>query len=170
MSLGAISGGEWLRSRMPVLDVNKFMADAVRHNEYFFVNSHPLTTDAQCRIHIPRKWRPESGKETFFAQVKTDAVAGKYLRVFPMEEAIRMRNAKNAEIEKNPALESRLREVSGKMDSMDLDSAGRIALPEKMAAAAGIEKSSKVIVVGCFGFFEVWSEASHAKVPAADND
>lgn len=146
------------------------MAEAGRHNEYFFVNSHPLTTDAQCRIHIPRKWRPDSGKETFFVQVKTDAVAGKYLRVFPFEEAIRMRDAKNAEIEKNPALETRLREVSGKMDSMDLDSAGRIALPEKMAVQAGIEKSAKVMVVGCFGFFEVWSEANHAKVPASEND
>jgi DNA-binding transcriptional regulator/RsmH inhibitor MraZ len=146
------------------------MADAGRHNEYFFVNSHPLATDAQWRIHIPRKWRPESGQETFFVQVKTDAVAGKYLRVFPMEEAIRMRNAKNAEIEKNPALESRLREVSGKMDSMELDSAGRITLPESMARQAGIEKGSKVIVVGCFGFFEVWGEANHAKVPVSEND
>lgn len=153
-----------------VLGVNKLMADAGKHNQYFFVNRHELMMDAQGRIHIPRKWRPESGVETFFAQVKTDAVAGKYLRVFPMEEAIRMRNAQNVEIEKNPALESRLRGVSGKMDSMDLDGAGRIALPEKMAAQAGIEKSSKVMVVGCFGFFEVWSEANHAKVPDADID
>jgi DNA-binding transcriptional regulator/RsmH inhibitor MraZ len=146
------------------------MAEAGKHNEYFFVNSHTLATDTQCRIHIPRKWRPDSGAETFFAQVKNDEVAGKYLRVFPMQEAVRMRNAKNAEIEKNPALESKLREVSGRMDSMDLDGTGRIALPEKMAAQAGIVKGAKVIAVGCYGFFEVWSEASHAKLPVTDND
>jgi MraZ protein len=47
-----------------------------------------------------------------------------------------------------------------------LDKAGRICLPEGMAAAAGI--TTEAVLVGLLDQFEIWSPDRHEKVKASD--
>jgi MraZ protein len=47
-----------------------------------------------------------------------------------------------------------------------LDSAGRIALPEEMAAAAGI--NGQAVLVGCLDRFEIWSPERYKQVELID--
>jgi len=47
-----------------------------------------------------------------------------------------------------------------------LDKAGRVCLPEAMAAAAGIK--DEAILVGLLDRFEIWNPARHEKIKASD--
>ncbi|MBO45492.1 MAG: cell division/cell wall cluster transcriptional repressor MraZ [Planctomycetes bacterium] len=49
-----------------------------------------------------------------------------------------------------------MRGVAGLSSKQDIDSQGRILLPEKMRAHVGLEKS--VVVIGVFDHIEIWDE------------
>jgi division/cell wall cluster transcriptional repressor MraZ len=62
------------------------------------------------------------------------------------------------------------RTLAEKMDRVDLDSAGRIMVPEWMAGAAGLTVNKEVVLNGMFDCFQIWSperyEATRAGVAA----
>jgi DNA-binding transcriptional regulator/RsmH inhibitor MraZ len=133
-----------------------------------FANRFEHATDGQLRTQIPSKWRPDSGKERYFVQLREHKAAGKHLRVLPMEEAIRLRDELSRKGESDASQDDYKRALASEMEIVDLDSAGRITLPEAMAKAAGIGKSEKVMLTGSFSFFEIWNMDRHAKIRVAD--
>ena len=145
------------------------MAIAGTNEEYVFVGRYPQTADAQLRVLVPKKWRPESGNETFFFQVKTHGVWGKYLRVMPREAAVRLRNELNEESKKKAGVDDEMRSVGVRMDSADLDGAGKITISDDLARRAGIGKNENIVLVGCLGSFEIWRADVHAKIPEPED-
>jgi division/cell wall cluster transcriptional repressor MraZ len=133
-----------------------------------FANRYEHATDGQARAQVPSKWRPDSGKERYFVQLCDHRTAGRHLRFLPMEEAVRLRNELSRKGENDPGQDDNKRALASEMEIVDLDSAGRISLPEKMAKAAGIGKNETVVMAGAFSYFEVWNQARYAKVHAAD--
>jgi len=133
-----------------------------------FANRFEHATDGQLRTQIPSKWRPESGKERYFVQLLDHKAAGKHLRVLPMEETLRLRDELSRKGESDAAQDDNKRALASDMEIVDLDSAGRITLPEAMASASGIDKNDNVMLTGSFSYFEIWSMERHAKVRAAD--
>ncbi len=133
-----------------------------------FANRYDHATDGQARVQVPSKWRPDSGKERYFVQLCEHRTAGKHLRVLPIEEAIRLRDELSRKGENDPGQDDNKRALASEMEIVDLDSAGRISLPERMAKAADIGKNETVTLAGAFSYFEIWNKARHAKVHAAD--
>ena len=92
--------------------------------------------------------------------------AGACLRVLPQEKLEKL----VSEIEGMPSDDPRkdvLRRVVGSnSEQVALDKAGRICLPEEMAAAAGITKEARL--VGMLEQFEIWDPARYQHVETAD--
>ncbi|MRR38937.1 division/cell wall cluster transcriptional repressor MraZ [bacterium] len=58
------------------------------------------------------------------------------------------------------------RVVGSESGQVTVDKAGRICIPEDMAASAGI--SDQAVLVGMLDRFEIWSPERHEQVKAAD--
>lgn len=136
------------------------------NKKIFFNSKYTHGVDEKRRLQIPAKWRPEQENFEFTVALWPKHPAGTCLRVLPPEKLDEM----VAEIEGMPNNDPRkdvLRRVVGSnSEQVVLDRAGRICLPEKMAAAAGIK--DEVVLVGLFGRFEVWEPERYKLVEAAD--
>jgi DNA-binding transcriptional regulator/RsmH inhibitor MraZ len=133
-----------------------------------FANRFEHATDGQLRTQVPSKWRPEDGKERYYVQLLEHKAAGKYLRFLPSAEAVRLRDELSRKGESDAGQDDYKRAVASDMEMVDLDSAGRVTLPEAMAKAAGVGKNDKVMLAGSFSYFEMWSMERHARVRMAD--
>lgn len=122
--------------------------------------------DEKRRLQIPAKWRPEQEGMEFTVILWPKHAAGACLRVLPPEELDKM----VAEIAKmsnsDPRKDVLRRLVGGNSEQVTLDKAGRICLPEEMAAAAGLKNEAQL--VGMFEQFEVWDPVRYQQVAAAD--
>lgn len=140
------------------------MAIAGTSEQYVFVGRYPQTADGQARVLVPKKWRPDGGKETFFFQVGKHDSLGKFLRVMPMEAAIRLRDKLDEVRKTTLQADDEMRLLGGHMDSAMLDSAGRLTLPDDLIKRVGIKKTEKVVLVGCLDRFEIWRAEDFEKI------
>ena len=141
------------------------MSDAPNKKIYF--NSKFLHgIDEKRRLQIPAKWRLEEGGVELTVILWPKHNAGTCLRVLPPEKLEKM----VAEIEAMPNSDPRKdvlwRLVGGNSEQVTVDKAGRICLPEKMAAAAGLKEQA--LLVGMFERFEIWEPERYKQVEAAD--
>ena len=141
------------------------MSDAP-NKKIFFNSKYTHGVDDKRRLQIPSKWRPEQEGFEFTVMLWPKHQVGMCLRVLPPEKLGEL----VAEIEKMPNSDPHkdvLRRVVGSnSEQVVLDKAGRICLPEKMAAAAGIK--GEAVLVGLFERFEVWEPERYKLVEAAD--
>jgi MraZ protein len=136
-------------------------------NKKTFFNSKYLHgIDEKRRLQIPSKWRPAEEGVEFTVMVWPKHQAGTCLRVLPPDKLEKL----VAEIEAMPNSDPRKdvlrRVVGGNSEQVTLDKAGRMCLPESMAAAAGIK--DEALLVGMFERFEIWEPERYKQVEAAD--
>jgi MraZ protein len=136
-------------------------------NKKIYFNSRYLHgIDEKRRLQIPAKWRPEQDGFEFTVIVWPKHEAGTCLRVLPPEKLEKL----VAEIEAMPNSDPRKdvlrRVVGGNSEQVTVDKAGRICLPEEMAAAAGITNEARL--VGMIEQFEIWEPGRYQQVAAAD--
>jgi MraZ protein len=136
------------------------------NKKIFFNSKYTHGIDEKRRLQIPAKWRPEQEGFEFTVALWPKHQAGMCLRVLPPEKMEEM----VAEIEgmpnSDPHKDVLRRVVGSNSEQVVLDRAGRICLPEKMAAAAGIR--DEAVLVGLFGRFEIWEPERYKQVEAAD--
>jgi len=136
-------------------------------NKKIFFNSKYLHgMDEKRRVQIPAKWRPAEESVEFTVIAWPKHQAGTCLRVLPPDKLEKL----VAEIEAMPNSDPRKdvlrRVVGGNSEQVTLDKAGRLCLPEHMAAAAGIK--NEALLIGMFEVFEIWEPARYQQVEAAD--
>jgi MraZ protein len=122
--------------------------------------------DEKRRVQIPAKWRPlEPGTElTLILWPK--AKEGPCLRVLPPQQMAKLVRDVDAmpNTDSNKGVLKRF--IGSGSEQVTLDKTGRICLPEKMAADAGI--GSKAVLVGLLDRFEIWSSERYERVQASD--
>ena len=123
--------------------------------------------DGKRRVQIPAKWRPDEENAQLTLLVWTDEVSQKIcLRVIPEWQM----EAFLARIEvmstSDPEAVALRRVIAGDAEQGTMDKAGRICIPEKMAAQVGITDEAEMI--GALQWFEIWSPEHFA--PADTND
>ena len=130
---------------------------------YNLVYRHSL--DDKRRLPVPFRWRPREAID-FALAVWPKHPAGTCLRVFPPAAWAKFRSEIEAmpDIAKKPALKRMMGSFS---TTMKLDAAGRLTIPEEMAAEAGI--SNQAVLVGLLDRFEIWSPGRYAEAKAQDN-
>jgi len=136
------------------------------NKKIFFNSRYVHGIDEKRRLQIPAKWRPEEEGMEFTVIVWPKHQAGTCLRVLPPDTLEKVVANIQALPNTDPGKDVLRRLVGGNSEQVTLDKAGRICLPEAMAAAAGIK--NEALLLGMFDQFEVWEPARYKHVEAAD--
>jgi division/cell wall cluster transcriptional repressor MraZ len=137
------------------------MADGGIEQTIRYTDTFEHLVDAARRVQVPSEWRPKgTGTTTVFVKVWGDGQTPKHLRVMSAREFDRMEADFDAMAEQDPAMNVFRRGLYANMQSVELDSAGRICLKKDTAEAAGIKPKEVVQMVGGGKFFEIWNAAA----------
>ena len=118
-----------------------------------FMRDYRNTVDAQWRVTVPATWRFAERAELFIR------IKGDHLVVMPRSEVERFRAWANAL--KGTDRTAALAQWGRTTDQTKMDSAGRITLPAEWAQEVGLQKNSKVVLVGATENFQIWAEDRH---------
>ena len=159
------NGASWGRRAIRSSSVNK-MPDNGTTEQICYNSLYRHGVDEKRRVQIPSKWRPTSPGTEFTLIVWPKYEVGPCLRVLPPKEMAELMQALDAmpNDDKNKTILKRI--IGSESAQVTLDKAGRICLPEEMAAAASIK--DEVVLVGLLDRFEIWNPARHEKIKAAD--
>src|SRR3954451_22441849 len=105
-----------------------------------FMRDYRNAVDAQWRVTVPAPWR-FAERADLFIRLKKD-----HLAVLPRAEVERFR--KWADTLQGSDRTAALTAWGSTTDQTKMDSAGRVTIPAEWAAKVGIDKSSKVVLVG----------------------
>ena len=137
--------------------------EAVSQVTYSSLYRHSV--DDKRRVSVPFRWRSSEPIELTIV-VWPKHQAGTCLLVLPPQQWIELRK-EISEMPSSDPLKPVLRRAKGVLSiQAKLDSAGRIALPEEMAAAAEI--NGQAVLVGCLDRFEIWSPERYKQVEMLD--
>ena len=110
--------------------------------------------DGKRRVQVPAKWRPAEDEFEFTMMVWPKAKEGTCLRVLPPSQMARLMGDIDVMSNDDPNKVLLKRFIGSESVQVGLDKAGRICLPEEMAAKAGIKKEA--VLVGLLDRFEIW--------------
>jgi MraZ protein len=121
--------------------------------------------DEKRRVQVPARWCPPKSVE-FTLVVWPKHQAGICLRALPSEQMLKLMQQIEAMPPNDPNKGILKRAIGSQSIQVKLDSAGRICIPEQMAAAAEI--SDKAVLVGLLDRFEIWNSTRYEKVKMVD--
>ena len=125
------------------------------------IGEYNHTLDDKNRVSIPAKFRKEIGKQVVLAQGFDNCVS-----VFKMNEWKKFADQLTSG---SSGLESDRRKLNrvwfGQATQVDVDSLGRILVPEVLKERAGLK--TKVVVIGVQDRVEIWNEENWAKYKIA---
>jgi MraZ protein len=122
--------------------------------------------DEKRRVQIPAKWRPARPGVEFTLIFWPKSNEGPCLRVLPPEEMAELARDINGMPAGDPNKGVLKRFIGSESVQVTVDKGGRICLPEKMAAAAGIQ--GEAVLVGLLDRFEIWNPERYEKVRSSD--
>lgn len=135
-----------------------------------FTSTYEHGVDEKRRVQVPAKWRPKEPGFEFTMVHWPKGVNGEiYLLALPpaqvqalMEKINEMERKKEVTPEQATTFR---RLVFGQAETLKLDTAGRICLPDEMAKRAAIAPESTVVLIGAGERFEIWNpERFKAKI------
>ena len=122
--------------------------------------------DEKRRLQIPAKWRPAKENFEFTLIVWPKSKEGPCLRALPPEQMAKTLREIDAMPNSDPSKVVLKRFIGSESVQVVLDKAGRICLPDGMAAASGIKEEA--MLVGLLDRFEIWNPERYEKVRASD--
>jgi MraZ protein len=122
--------------------------------------------DDKRRLQIPAKWRPAKENFEFTLIVWPKSKEGPCLRALPPEQMAKTLREIDALPNSDPNKVVLKRFIGSESVQVVLDKAGRVCLPDGMAAAAGIKEEA--MLVGLLDRFEIWNPERYEKVRASD--
>ena len=122
--------------------------------------------DEKRRVQIPAKWRPDELDVEFTLIVWPKSKEGPCLRALPPKQMATLMRDIDAMPNSDPNKVVLKRFIGSESIQVALDKAGRICLPDTMAAAAGIK--DEAVLVGLLDRFEIWNPERYDKVRASD--
>jgi MraZ protein len=122
--------------------------------------------DEKRRLQIPAKWRPAKENFEFTLIVWPKSKEGPCLRALPPEQMAKTLREIDAMSNSDPNKVVLKRFIGSESVQVALDKAGRVCLPDGMAAVAGIKEDA--MLVGLLDRFEIWNPERYEKVRASD--
>lgn len=132
----------------------------------YYNSSFQHGVDEKRRVQIPAKWRPTRAEFEFTLILWPKAKEGPCVRVLPPKQMAALMRDIDAMPNSDPNKGVLKRFIGSESIQVTVDKSGRICLPEKMAADAGIKHEA--VLVGLLDRFEIWSTERYEKVKAAD--
>lgn len=147
--------------------VDKMPSDATITQIFNSTYRHGL--DEKRRIQVPAMWRPTEPGVQFTLIVWPQRTEGPCLRVLPPKEMAELMESLDAMGNEDGKKTILKRIIGSESTQVTLDKAGRICVPEEMAAGAGIELEKEVTLVGLLDRFEIWESGRYQRAKAADS-
>ncbi len=123
--------------------------------------------DAQGRVPMPAKWRPDVPSSlSLMAVMIRHASESEFVMVLPTEQFDRFSDPLCQGDFTDPLQLAERHDYVDRIIELELDSAGRICLPEEMRIAAGLTKD--VLFVGCIDRFELWNPQAYAAARSSE--
>jgi len=132
----------------------------------YYNSSYRHGVDDKRRIQIPAKWRPLKEEIEFTLILWPKSMEGPCIRVMPPKAMAKLMQDIDVMPNSDPNKGAFKRFIGGKSVQADVDKAGRVCLPDKMAKEAGI--TDEAVLVGLLDRFEIWSPDRYEKVEASD--
>jgi len=132
--------------------------------DYLFVYTHAV--DEKRRVQIPAKWRPPPEERDYKFRLlfwKPVGQPAPCLLGLPPDKWRQLRDRLAARAFSDPKAEAVRSSIAENCDVVGLDSAGRICLPQPLAAAAGI--TGQAVLRGMTEYFQVWSQENYRISP-----
>src|ERR1022692_198817 len=123
----------------------------------YYNSSYQHGVDDKRRLQIPAKWRPAKEGVEFTLILWPKSKEGPCLRVLPPQEMAELMRDIDAMSNGDPNKVVLKRFIGSESVQVALDKAGRVCLPEEMAAAAGIKAEAEAVLVGLLDRFEIWN-------------
>ena len=117
------------------------------------IGEYKHSIDAKKRMAIPAKFRKELGKKAVIT-IGLD----KCLVVYPLSEWQKLAEKLNALPMGQSDARRFARLMFGEASEVEIDSLGRILIPETLKNYAGLK--NKVIITGVYNRLEIWNEES----------
>ncbi len=116
------------------------------------VGKYKHQLDAKNRFFVPAKYREALGDKFLIVKNVDHCIS-----LFPEDEFMKFR----AKIDEQPMIGQRKlrRDFFSNCWSVEIDSQGRIAIPDEYKEYAGLDKT--VMILGCGSHAEVWSEEAY---------
>jgi division/cell wall cluster transcriptional repressor MraZ len=137
---------------------------------------HRRNLDEKRRVQIPAKWyrKAEGGKiedpRMTLILWPHEGQPDMCIQVLPPPVFDKLFGKVTAAAFGNADGQALKRTLGERMEQVDLDAAGRIMVPEGMAAAAGLALGKEAVLNGMFDCFQIWNperyEATRASVAA----
>ncbi|RKZ35576.1 MAG: cell division/cell wall cluster transcriptional repressor MraZ [Gammaproteobacteria bacterium] len=125
-----------------------------------FRGEFSLTIDSKGRLAVPSRYRERLSEACGGKLVTTISLMNRCLCVYPFPQWQTLED----ELKVLPALDRKAQSIShlliGHASECDMDSHGRILVPQKLRKFAGLDKH--VSMVGMVHRFELWDEAAWA--------
>ena len=122
-----------------------------------FRGLHTINLDAKGRLAIPTKYREPLAELCGARLVATIDTEERCLLVYPINEWEEIQKKIEALPSFNPVARRIQRLLIGHATDLELDSSGRVLLPQPLREYAGLEKES--VLVGQGKKLELWSKA-----------
>ncbi len=125
------------------------------------VGKYKHQLDSKNRFFVPAKYREALG-DKFYIVKNID----KCISLFPEDEFMKFR----AKVDEQPMIGLRQlrRDFFSNCWLVEIDSQGRIALPDEYKEYARLDKT--IMILGCGSYAEVWSEEDYEAQMALEND
>ena len=141
------------------------MPDVERAVYYNSIYRHGV--DEKRRLQIPAKWRPTSDEFEFTLILWPGTEGRRYILALPPEPLKKLVDKIKDMPYSDPKAESLRRLLGKSSDQVTVDKAGRICLPEAMAAGAAIEREA--VLIGSWDRFEIWNPTRYEATSMVDD-
>lgn len=116
------------------------------------VGKYKHQLDAKNRFFVPAKYRDSLGEKILLVKNVDHC-----LSLYAEDEFLKF----SEKIEAQPSIGQRKmrRDFFSNIESVSIDSQGRIAIPDEYKLYAGLDKT--IMILGCGSYAEVWSEEAY---------
>lgn len=152
--------------RASLVDKSTTMQSEGNSEPTYYNSLYKHGVDEKRRLQIPAKWRPAKENFEFTLIVWPKSKEGPCLRALPPEQMAKTLREIDAMPNSDPNKVVLKRFIGSESVQVALDKAGRVCLPDGMAAAAGIKEEA--MLVGLLDRFEIWNPERYEKVRASD--
>jgi MraZ protein len=144
------------------------MSESVANEKIYYLSRYDHEVDDKRRVQIPAKWRPASAEvELTLILWGKGNQKNSHILVLPPGKMESLAE-KVSQISVADDMGTALRRLVGsRSDRAKVDKAGRMCIPEDMAAAVGIKGAA--VLVGLVDCFEIWNPERHESVIVEDD-
>ncbi|HEX7094477.1 MAG TPA: hypothetical protein VF183_01250 [Acidimicrobiales bacterium] len=122
-----------------------------------FTGNYERTLDGKGRLVLPPKYRTKLPEGGYLAPL------GDHLGLYPSQEFEDMLERVTERVRNGEVDQDALFGLASLAEEVQVDGQGRVGLPPRLRAKAGLDDNNEVVVVGAVKYVQIWNAARWAE-------